>query len=194
MGREGRNVIHLGHTDVSFPTGPPLLWKGTEGTFFYLFFFFLFNNNRTCVSKKSLPHRCVKTVMPQLLGLSCVTHRGLLALGSGVFARYLEKPAGRRVFCLSFLIFFTFQTYFAFCLYCASSQIYWQAVVRASWQQPKKLWGPCKLFSSQGSCPITAVGGPSQWHPTSSQASQSYSPAMTWDALGAEDRPRMQYT
>lgn len=91
-----------------FPTGPALLWKGTEDTiflfFYYFFSFSLYNNNRMYLSgKNSLPHRCVKTVMPQLLCLSCVTHPGLLALGSGVFARYLEKSAGRRVFCLSFL-------------------------------------------------------------------------------------------
>lgn len=91
-----------------FPTGPALLWKGTEDTiflfFYYFFSFSLYNNNRMCLSgKNGLPHRCVKTVMPQLLCLSCVTHPGLLALGSGVFARYLEKSAGRRVFCLSFL-------------------------------------------------------------------------------------------
>lgn len=91
-------------------------------------------------------------------------------------------------------ILFTFQTNFTFYLYCASSQIYCQAVARASWQQPKKLWGPCKLFSSQGSCPITAVGGLSWLHPTSSQASQSYLPAMTWNAVGAEGRPKVQHT
>lgn len=50
MGREGRNVIHLGHTDVSFPAGPPLLWKGTEDTLFLFFpslFLFFFSSTIT---------------------------------------------------------------------------------------------------------------------------------------------------
>lgn len=132
--------------------------------------------------------------MPQLLSLSCVTlfQSRSLALGSGVFARYLEKSVGRRVFCHSFLILFAFQPDFTFYLYCARSHIYWLEPAGSSQRSSK---GPCKLFSSQGSCPITAARGPSPitscfltgvpklltWH------------AMTWDALGAEGRPRAQH-
>lgn len=138
----------------------------------------------------------------------------LLARGwGGCFCKAPCKIYGRRVFCFSFfLIFFTFQTDFAFYLYCLRSQIYWQAVARASWQQPKKLLGPRKLFSFRGYCPTSckpaAVDqsastrrgtsplweGSARLHPASSQASRNYAHAMAWVAFGEKGRSRVQHT
>lgn len=155
--------------------------------FFFLLFFFLFNNNRTCVSKKSLPHRCVKRVMPQLLSLSCVTlfQSRSLALGSGVFARYLEKSVGRRVFCHSFLILFAFQPDFTFYLYCARSHIYWLEPAGSSQRSSRARAN----FSHLGALvPSPLREDPPQLPPASSQASQSYWHGMPWHGMLWEQR------
>lgn len=154
----------------------------------------------------------VRTSLSQLCYSPCFKVGYWLA-AAGVFLQGALQDYGRRVFCFSFfLIFFTFQTNFAFYLYCLRSQIYWQAIARASWQQPKKLLGPRKLFSSRGYCPTSckpAAGdqsastrrgtsplreGSARFHPASSQASRNYAHAMAWVAFGEKGRSGVQHT
>lgn len=137
---------------------------------------------------------------------------GYWLMAQGCICKVPYKIYGRWVFCCFFcLVLFTFQTDFAFYSCCLSSQIYSQSIARASWQQPKRIFGLQKLFSSRAIVPPAATGswrpecqysethlttedGPAWLHPASSQASRSYSHATAWDALGEKTRPRVQQT